>query len=171
MNNKSPIPVKWAGSSLSWALSAEVWTWCHSELYLCLIFLTTAPPPKRKDTLTYIQTLVSATQACSSYPPPTFLPFPLPCQHKPVMWLSEIMRWEFYCGSLWAWHQSATTVTVASEQGSLVVGALCWLLWAHTACTRCSVGPASSHFKVGDQGLTCAWHPENDNASASLHLL
>lgn len=27
------------------------------------------------------------------------------------------------------------------------------------------------HFKVGDQGLTCAWHPENDNGSASLHLL
>lgn len=39
--------------------------------------------------------------------------------------------------------------------------------WIHTALS----GPPRMHFKVGDQGLTCAWHPENDNTSASLHLL
>lgn len=55
-------------------------------------------PPLIKDTLTYRQTLVSPT-------PHPFLPIPLPCQHKPVMWLSQIMRWEFYCTSLWGWQQ------------------------------------------------------------------
>lgn len=51
-----------------------------------------------KDTLTYRQTLVSPT-------PHPFLPIPLPCQHKPVMWLSQIMRWEFYCTNLWGWQR------------------------------------------------------------------
>lgn len=31
--------------------------------------------------------------------------------------------------------------------------------------------PAAMHFKVGDQWMTCAWHPGNDNGWASLHLL
>lgn len=84
------------------------------------------------------------------------------------MWLSEIMRWEFYCRALWAWHQSVRRRAAGLWcAGSLVWSALCWSLWAHN---HCSCGSAM-HFKVGDQGSTCAWHPENDNASASLHLL
>ena len=71
------------------------------------------------------------------------------------MWLSQIMRWEFYCSSLWG---------DDSGPGPWLSGALCWLARSHS-------GPPAMHFKVGDQGLTCAWHPENDNASASLHLL
>lgn len=39
--------------------------------------------------------------------PTTCLPLllPLPSKHKPVMWLTQIMRWEFYGSSLWGWQQ------------------------------------------------------------------
>lgn len=170
MNNMSPIPVKWARSSLARALLLEVLKQCHSKLYSSLVSLTSAPPPLKKDTLT--QTLVSATPSLFLLPTPSaFLPFPFPCPHKPVMWLSEIMRWEFYCSALWAWHQSVRGDSHRGLcAGSLVWGALCWVQWALTEAKRCSRRPAM-HFKVGDQGSTCAWHPENDNASVSLRLL
>lgn len=60
------------------------------------------PHPKThtlvNDTLTYRQTVVSPT-------PTTCLPLPLHSKHKPVMWLTQIMRWEFYGSSLWGWQQ------------------------------------------------------------------
>lgn len=155
----------------AWALLVKVWTWCHSELYLCLIFLTNTPPILKKTHSHTDRLLVSLTHAGSPFLPPPFLLFPLPCQHKPVMWLSQIMRWEFYCNSLWAWHQSVRMTATASVRA----------LWYRAPSVDCYElmldtqpalsGPPAMHFKVGDQGSTCAWHPENDNASASLHLL
>lgn len=71
---------------------------CTSAWFFSPIPPNSPHPPLIKDTLTYRQTLVSPT-------PHPFLPIPLPCQHKPVMWLSQIMRWEFYCTSLWGWQR------------------------------------------------------------------
>lgn len=88
------------------------------------------------------------------------------------MWLSQIMRWEFYCSSLWAWHQP---VRMTADEVSLHAP---WYQAPSVDCYELTLdtqaalsGPPAMHFKVGDQGSTCAWHPENDNASASLHLL
>lgn len=83
MNNTSPIPVKWARSSLAWSLLLEVLKQCHSKLYSSLITSATPPPPfKERHTHTQRETLVSATQACSSCPPPSLssLSLPLPTQ-------------------------------------------------------------------------------------------
>lgn len=104
MHNKSPIPVKWAGEcgSLAWALLAEVSTWCHSELYW--FFSPMHPPPLKKKTHSHTDRLWCHHPSLFPTPHP-FLPFPLPYQHKPVMWLSQIMRWEFYCTSLWGWQR------------------------------------------------------------------
>lgn len=94
--------------------------------------------------------LVSPTHAGSPFLPPHFLLFPLPCQHKPVMWLSQIMRWEFYCSSLWAWHQSVRmTATSGLSACFLVLSALCWLLWAHTGYTDCSLRSSSNALQSG----------------------
>lgn len=156
MHNTSLIPVKWAGecSSLASALSAEVSTWCHSEMYLCLIFLTNAPPAL-KNRHTHTQTDSGVTHP-SLFPTPTLSSPspPLPTQACDVTVSDNEVRFLL--------HQS---VGMTAAQASMVPGALCCGL------TDCSQSPSAVHFKVGDQGLTCAWHPGNDNASASLHLL
>lgn len=92
MNNTSPIPVKWARSSLAWSLLLEVLKQCHSKLYSSLITSATPPPPPlKKDTLTERETLVSATQACSSCPPPSLSSLPLPTQACDVtVWDNEV---------------------------------------------------------------------------------
>lgn len=126
MNNKSTIPVKWAGEcgSLAWALLVEVSTWCQSELYLCLIFLTNTPPPLEKRH-TQIQTGFGVTNP-SLFPSPTLssLSPPLPTQACDVTVSDNEVRILL--------HQSVRmTVTQALCAASLVSGALCWLLWAH----------------------------------------
>lgn len=83
--------------------------------------------------------------------PHPFFPFPLPCQRKPVMWLSEIMRWEFYCSSLAPACQSVVLASV----GRPLLGAQCTLS-----------GPATMHFKRVRSRAAC----RNDNATASLQL-
>lgn len=62
-------------------------------------------PPNLKKRHTHIQTDFGVAHPVPHPHPHPFLPFPLPCQHKPVMWLSQIMRWEFYCTSLWGWQR------------------------------------------------------------------
>lgn len=57
------------------ALLVEVSTWCHGELYLCLIFLTNTPqlpPPSPNKRHTHIQTDFGVTNPppLSSYSPP-----------------------------------------------------------------------------------------------------
>lgn len=54
----------------------------------------------------------------------------------------------------------------------LVSGALCWLSAAPLRPGDGSLrSPPAMHFKVGDQGLTCAWNLGNDNGSVGLHRL
>lgn len=126
MHNKSPMPVKWAGecSSLARALLLEVSTWCHRELYLCLIFLTTTPPTLKKRH-THIQTDFGVTHH-SLFPSPTptlsSLSPPLPTQACDVT-----------VSDKWGENFIAPVCEDDSDSAlcaaSLVLGALCWLLW------------------------------------------
>lgn len=150
MHNKSPIPVKWANEccSLVWVLLVEVSTRCHSELFLCLIFLTNTPPTK--DTLKQRQTLVSPTQACSSSPSPSLssLSPPLPTQACDVIVSDNEVRILL--------QQSVSLAPVCEEENhsgphvsSVVSGALCCLLRAHSGCTGCSLEPPRNALQSG----------------------
>lgn len=173
MHNKSPIPVKWADErcSLAWALQVEVCQ--HGATVSCSYAWFFSPIHPQPKTHSHRDRLwCHPPKPVPLPPPPPFLPFPLPCQHKPVMWLSQIMRWEFYCSSLWAWHQSVRRTTTQASVCPL------WYRAPSVVCCELTLdaqgalsSPQGTHFKVGDQGLTCAWHPENDNASVSIRLL
>lgn len=173
MNNKSPFllsePRKCC--SVTWALLVEVSNMVPWWIVLLpcspawfFFFLTNVPPHPHvliNDTLTYRQTVVSPTHphGFSSLSPP------LPTQPCDLTVSDNEVRI--------LWLQSVRMTAVAGPCAAcLVSGALCWLSAAPTGPGDGSLpGPPAMHFKVGDQGLTCAWHPENDNGSVSLHLL
>lgn len=135
-------------------------TWCHGELYFCLIFLTNTPPPFPNKRHTHIQTDFGVTNPppLSSHSPP------LPTQACDVTVSDNEVRILL--------HQSVRmTAAQAYVQPPWYQAPSADSRGLRPDTETALSGPPAMHFKVGDQGLTCACHPENDNGSASLHLL